>query len=112
MGASGFGYAAGAPVRPRRAADARRPGAADAERQASERLQDLSGVALPVEAACNGQSFRNFMLITHRGLSGPAILQISSYWQPGDDLHLDLLPGIDADRLPAANSASRIRPAS
>ncbi|MGV8931425.1 MAG: NAD(P)/FAD-dependent oxidoreductase [Luteimonas sp.] len=63
----------------------------------SERLQDLSGVALPVEATCNGQSFRNFMLVTHRGLSGPSILQISSYWQPGDALHLDLLPGIDAD---------------
>jgi len=61
-----------------------------------ERLQDLSGVAFPVQATCNGARFRNFMLITHRGLSGPAILQISSYWQPGDDLRLDLLPGIDA----------------
>ncbi len=36
------------------------------------------------------------MLLTHRGVSGPAILQISSYWQPGDDLRLDLLPGHDA----------------
>jgi predicted Rossmann fold flavoprotein len=36
------------------------------------------------------------MLITHRGVSGPAILQISSFWQPGDDLRLDLLPGMDA----------------
>src|SRR3546814_15048166 len=36
------------------------------------------------------------MLITHRGISGPAILQISSYWQPGDTLLLDLLPGSDA----------------
>lgn len=61
-----------------------------------ERLQDLSGVALPVKATCNGQSFRNFMLITHRGISGPAILQISSFWQPGDELRLDLLPGTDA----------------
>ena len=61
-----------------------------------ERLQDLSGVAVPVTASCNGQEFRNFMLITHRGISGPAILQISSYWQPGDDLRLDLLPGVDA----------------
>lgn len=63
----------------------------------SERLQDLSGVSLPVVAACNGQSFRNSMLLTHRGLSGPSILQISSYWQPGDALHLDLLPGVDTD---------------
>ncbi|MDP1698358.1 MAG: NAD(P)/FAD-dependent oxidoreductase [Xanthomonadaceae bacterium] len=61
-----------------------------------ERFSELSGVALPVTASCNGQSFSNFMLITHRGVSGPAILQISSYWQPGDALLLDLLPGSDA----------------
>ena len=61
-----------------------------------ERLADLAGVALPIEARCNGASFRNFMLITHRGISGPAILQISSYWNPGDDLRLDLLPDDDA----------------
>ena len=61
-----------------------------------ERLGDLAGVALPVAACCNGMTFRNFMLLTHRGVSGPAILQISSYWNPGDDLRLDLLPGTDA----------------
>jgi len=61
-----------------------------------ERLADLSGVALEVEARCNGRSFREAMLFTHRGVSGPAILQISSYWQPGDELLLDLLPGRDA----------------
>ncbi|PTT38763.1 aminoacetone oxidase family FAD-binding enzyme, partial [Stenotrophomonas sp. HMWF022] len=61
-----------------------------------ERLAELSGVALPVEASCNGASFRNFMLLTHRGVSGPAILQISSFWQPSDTLSLDLLPGQDA----------------
>ena len=53
-------------------------------------------MALPVVASCNGTSFENFMLVTHRGISGPAILQVSSYWQPGDDLRLDLLPGVDA----------------
>lgn len=56
---------------------------------------DLSGVSLPVIARCGDAEFRNFMLITHRGLSGPAILQISSYWQPGATLTLDLLPGDD-----------------
>jgi predicted Rossmann fold flavoprotein len=61
-----------------------------------ERLQDLSGVAFEIEARCNGAGFRNRMLLTHRGLSGPAILQISSYWQPGDQLDLDLLPALDA----------------
>ena len=74
-----------------------------------EHLQDLSGVALPVAARCNGASFRNFMLITHRGISGPSILQISSYWQPGDDLRLDLLPDADAFELLRAQQA--VRPA-
>ncbi len=50
----------------------------------------------PWKPACNKQAFYNYLLITHRGISGPAILQISSYWQPGDDLRLDLLPGMDA----------------
>jgi predicted Rossmann fold flavoprotein len=61
-----------------------------------ERFADLSGVALPVTAECNEREFSNFMLITHRGVSGPAILQISSYWNVGDALHLDLLPQGDA----------------
>jgi hypothetical protein len=72
-----------------------------------ERMQDLSGIAVPVEARCNGRSFRNFMLITHRGVSGPSILQISSYWRPGDDLRLDLLPGADALRTLREQQASR-----
>ena len=61
-----------------------------------ERFEGLSGLALEVEASCGKASFRNQMLITHRGVSGPAILQISNYWQPGTALHLDLLPGRDA----------------
>ena len=56
----------------------------------------LSGLALEVEASCNNHSFTENLLFTHRGISGPAILQISSYWQPGDSLTLDLLPGTDA----------------
>lgn len=73
----------------------------------SERLQDLSGLSLLVTASSNGQSFHNAMLITHRGLSGPAILQISSYWQPGDELQLDLLPGLDAQTHLLAQRAAR-----
>jgi predicted Rossmann fold flavoprotein len=61
-----------------------------------ERFEGLSGVALPVEARANGAVFRDAMLFTHRGLSGPAFLQISSYWEPGTDLRIDLLPGRDA----------------
>lgn len=92
MGASGFGYAIarqfGHNVLPTRAGLV--PLTLSGKHQ--QHLQDLSGVALPVEARCNGMHFRNAMLITHRGISGPAILQISSYWQPGDDLRIDLLP--------------------
>jgi predicted Rossmann fold flavoprotein len=56
------------------------------------KLCDLAGVSAEVIASSNGQSFREKMLITHRGLSGPAILQISSYWMPGSAITLDLAP--------------------
>jgi predicted Rossmann fold flavoprotein len=96
MGATGFGYELarqfGHAVLPTRAGLV--PLTLSGKHQ--ERLQDLSGVALPVEARHGKQRFRNFMLITHRGVSGPSILQISSYWQPGEELLLDLLPGQDA----------------
>jgi predicted Rossmann fold flavoprotein len=52
----------------------------------------LSGVSLPVIAHADGTSFSEAMLITHRGLSGPAILQVSSYWRDGASVTLDLLP--------------------
>ncbi|MFZ3321956.1 MAG: NAD(P)/FAD-dependent oxidoreductase [Usitatibacter sp.] len=63
------------------------------------RYGDLSGVSLEVEAWCGEGRFREAMLFTHRGLSGPAILQVSSYWQSLDarePIHVDLLPGINA----------------
>ncbi|MDP1604581.1 MAG: NAD(P)/FAD-dependent oxidoreductase [Legionella sp.] len=53
-------------------------------------VSQLSGVSLASKVTCNGQSFTLDMLFTHRGLSGPAILQISSYWQPGAALSIDL----------------------
>ena len=56
---------------------------------------DLSGVSTEVIASANGESFREKMLITHAGLSGPAILQISSYWTPGAEIEIDLLPGAE-----------------
>ena len=58
----------------------------------SRAYADLAGVSTEVVAAHNGQRFREKMLITHRGLSGPAILQISSYWQKGTPIVLDLVP--------------------
>ncbi len=60
------------------------------------RYGDLAGVALDVEVSCNGGRFREALLFTHRGLSGPAILQISSYWEGKAPLAIDLLPGADA----------------
>ncbi|MBT7880603.1 MAG: aminoacetone oxidase family FAD-binding enzyme, partial [Gammaproteobacteria bacterium] len=53
----------------------------------------LAGTSLEVELSCNGQSFTESMLFTHRGISGPVVLQISNYWRPGDDIQVDLLPG-------------------
>ena len=61
-------------------------------------MRPLAGVSLPVTAACGPARFAEAMLFTHRGLSGPAILQASSFWAPGGTLELDLLPGADARR--------------
>nr|WP_211200277.1 NAD(P)/FAD-dependent oxidoreductase [Rhodanobacter sp. B2A1Ga4] len=96
MGASGFGYELarqfGHAVLPTRAGLV--PLTLSGKHQ--EHYQDLAGVALPVvETRVGKQGFRAGLLFTHRGISGPAILQISSYWQPGDDLRIDLLPDLD-----------------
>lgn len=53
----------------------------------------LSGVSIPSVVSCRGAEFQENILITHRGLSGPAVLQISSYWQPGDTVSINLMPG-------------------
>ena len=97
MGATGFGYELarqfGHAVLPTRAGLV--PLTLSGKHQ--EHYQDLAGVALPqVEARVGKRGFRAGMLFTHRGISGPSILQISSYWQPGDDLRIDLSPDTDA----------------
>ncbi|KFX70545.1 membrane protein [Pseudomonas taeanensis MS-3] len=97
LGASGFGYQVarqfGHSVLPTRA------GLVPftiTEPQLKTLCSELSGTSVEdCLVSCNGQSFRENILFTHRGLSGPAILQISSYWQPGDTVHIDLLPHID-----------------
>ena len=61
-----------------------------------EQYAELAGVALPIAVRVGGTEFRNALLFTHRGLSGPAILQISSYWSLGEAIEIDLLPGRDA----------------
>lgn len=60
-------------------------------------LRSLSGITLEVSATCDKHTFREGLVITHRGLSGPAILQVSSYWRQGMPMMLDLLPGLDAE---------------
>ena len=59
----------------------------------------LSGVSLEVEVSCKNQKFLENLLFTHRGISGPSILQISSYWSPGEPIIINLLPNHDAQLL-------------
>ncbi|NNC23580.1 NAD(P)/FAD-dependent oxidoreductase [Salinisphaera sp. USBA-960] len=96
MGASGLGYQLARQfehtIQPTRAALV--PLTLDGRHLA--RYQDLAGISLPdAEARANGTAFQAGMLFTHGGLSGPAILQISSYWQPGDDLRLNFTPTVE-----------------
>lgn len=58
-------------------------------------FQPLSGLSVLARVSCGKALFEEQLLFTHRGLSGPVILQASSYWQPGDTLTIDLLPGLD-----------------
>lgn len=95
MGASGLGYDIARqfelPVLPTHAALV--PFTLDDAAQAV--FGSLSGVGLPVEATCNEGVFDAGLLFTHRGLSGPAMLQLSSYWQPGDAVAVNFMPGYD-----------------
>ena len=63
----------------------------------ADTFSPLAGVSLDVEARAGKGKFRENVLFTHKGVSGPAILQISSYWQPGMELTLNLLPDADAE---------------
>ncbi len=71
-------------------------------------MTPLSGAALDAAASAGGATFREAMLFTHRGLSGPAILQASTYWRRGGPLTLDLAPGVDLDA--TLKHAKRARP--
>lgn len=109
LGGSGQGYEIagqfGLPLTPRRAGLV--PFMfSDATRAICERL---AGVSLEVEARCRQAAFTEHALFTHRGISGPAILQISSYWHPGDPVSINLLPGLDAAQWLTENKASQGR---
>jgi predicted Rossmann fold flavoprotein len=95
MGATGFGYEvarqfglAVTPTRPALVPLTFEPGML-------ERLSPLAGVAVDVRATSGKARFDEAMLFTHRGLSGPAILQISSYWREGGEIGIDMAPGVD-----------------
>jgi hypothetical protein len=84
-------------------------------RQDAARFDGLAGVSTTVDATSGGRTFREKMLFTHRGLSGPAILQVSSYWRPGEPVIIDLLPGLDlirpeGERIEIRTLASRLLP--
>lgn len=95
MGATGFGYdfarQLGLPVWPTRAGLV--PFTLDERKK--QIFGTLSGVSIDIQAEANGQAFRENLLFTHRGLSGPAILQISSHWNPSESVDLNLFPADD-----------------
>ncbi len=95
MGASGFGYEIATRFGLRLVET--RPGLVPLtlEPNLLERLKPLAGVAVDATVACRKTTFAEAMLFTHRGLSGPAILQVSSYWREGDELTISMLPGTD-----------------
>jgi predicted Rossmann fold flavoprotein len=96
LGATGFGYDVarqfGHAVLPTRAGLV--PFTTDG--RLKQLCTELSGTSVACVVSCNGQSFRENILFTHRGLSGPAILQISSFWHPGEAVEINLLPDDDA----------------
>ncbi|WP_288130680.1 NAD(P)/FAD-dependent oxidoreductase [Microbulbifer sp.] len=95
MGATGFGYDVarqfGHNIIPTRAALV----PFTLNKRALKRQADLPGTSLAVTASCGEGSFHEQMLFTHKGLSGPAVLQISSHWREGESVVFDLAPGMD-----------------
>ena len=107
LGATGFGYEIarqfGHEVLPTRAGLV--PFTTSGELK--ELCTELTGTSVACEVSVNDQSFRENLLFTHRGLSGPAILQISSFWNPGDTVDIDLLPDRDAEEWLRAEQSAR-----
>jgi predicted Rossmann fold flavoprotein len=76
--------------------------------QLQRRLTKLSGISVDALAHCGDATFRENILLTHRGLSGPAILQVSSYWKPGEAITINLLPELNAHELLNDNRSSEM----
>ena len=80
--------------------------------QTLAKFGDLSGLSLDAEVSCHDGRFRESLLLTHRGLSGPSILQVSTYWQNGsakEPIHIDLLPNLNADDWLAEHRHSKLQ---
>ncbi len=99
MGATGFGYQVAKKFRMK-----------VTDRQAAlvpfvfgkdylKNFEGLSGISMDTTVKCGNTTFRENILVTHRGVSGPAILQISSYWRPGDTVIIDLLPDLNMEEI-------------
>jgi predicted Rossmann fold flavoprotein len=73
-----------------------------------EKFGELSGISLEAAVNCRGHEFRGEVLFTHKGLSGPAILQASSYWEHGEEILVNLLPHNDAHSIFLSNRQSRM----
>jgi len=111
MGATGWGYDLAAQFGVR--VTPTRPGLVPLtfDEAALARMAPLAGVSAEAVVACGKTRFAEALLFTHRGLSGPAILQISSYWREGDEIVIDLLPGEDPFELLRAARADHPRSA-
>lgn len=77
------------------------------EQELAVLFREISGTAVDVTIECNNVSFKEAILFTHRGLSGPAALQISSYWHTGDEIIINLLPELDAEEWLKAQQLER-----
>jgi len=99
MGATGFGYdiakQVGHEILPTRASLV--PITVQPDRKAQ--LSELSGIACDIAASAGGMTFQEPMLFTHRGVSGPSILQITNFWQPGEELSINIAPDMSLDDL-------------
>ena len=107
MGASNFGYRVaeqfGHNILPTRAGLT----PLTFDKKMLENCKSLAGNSIQVEVNCNNASFKEAILFTHKGLSGPAILQISNYWYPGDPIHINLLPQLDISEWLESNKSER-----
>lgn len=107
LGASGFGYAVARQFGHN--VTAMKPGLVPLvfSREDRRKFSDLSGVSFRAAVSFRKTLFTGYVLFTHRGLSGPAVLQVSSFWSEGEKLTIDLLPDIDIHRIFIENHQNR-----